>query len=457
MNFFKPFQNIHLIGIGGIGVSAIAEVLIRQGKTISGSDLKASAITRHLELLGANIYSGHNSSQVEGKDLVIYSTAVDETNPEMKYALEHKIPIVTRAEALGHIMKEYPYSIAVSGTHGKTTTTSMIATIFNSAGLDPTVLVGGELESIGGNTLLGKGKHLITEACEYKDSFLSFQPNCAIILNIEEDHLDYFKDLEDIVDSFTSFAQKIPKNGHLILNHDDYPTMRLINHVNCHVVTFGFHEEATFSARHVRFDENGNACFELFHGDKSLCTIGLRIPGKHNVLNALAAIATAHTLGVSTEEIAKALLSFVNAKRRFEIIGVKKGITLIDDYAHHPNEVKATLNAAANYPHKRIIGVFQPHTYTRTRELLDEFSRAFGGCDHLILADIYAAREVDLGQIHTQDLARLIEAQNLSVTYLPTFDAIVDYLKVFLRPDDLLICMGAGNINEVAFRLNENL
>ncbi len=378
MDYYKSFQKIHLIGIGGIGVSAIAEVLLRQGKTISGSDTKSSSITCNLELLGATIYIGHDSIHAIGKDLVIYTTAIDETNLELKYALDQKIQAITRAQALGYLMQNYPYSIAVSGTHGKTTTTSMLATLFTQASLDPTILVGGELESIGGNTLLGHGDYLITEACEYKDSFLSFLPNCAVVLNIEEDHLDYFEDLEDIVESFTEFAQKIPKKGHLILNHDDYPTMRLAHHVNCHIITFGFHEAATFSAVNVHFDVLGNGCFDVMYEEKLLCSIELAVPGRHNVSNALAAIATAYSLGVSKEDIIAALKSFKNAKRRFEIIGTPREITLIDDYAHHPNEIKATLTAAKNYPHKRIIGIFQPHTYTRTRELLTEFSRAFG-------------------------------------------------------------------------------
>lgn len=457
MDFFQSYQNIHLIGIGGIGVSAIAEVLIKQGKTISGSDIKATTITRNLEQLGATVYVGHDSANAQGRDLIIYTTAVDETNPEIIYARTHQIPAITRAEALGHIMITYPYSIAVSGTHGKTTTTSMLATLFQAASLDPTVLVGGELESIGGNTLLGSGEHLITEACEYKDSFLSFQPNCAVILNIEEDHLDYFDDLEDIIDSFVTFAKKIPKNGHIILNHDDYSTMRLANHVNCHVITYGFHEDATFNAANVRFDALGNGCFDVIHENILLCSILLQVPGRHNISNALAAIATAYTLCISPNIIAEAFKTFKNAKRRIEFIASPNQITLIDDYAHHPNEIKASLTAVMNYPHNRIIGVFQPHTYTRTRELMDEFSRAFVDCDHLIVTDIYAARELNTGLVHSQDLVALIQAEDQSVEYIASFDDIVSRLKSYLCPGDILIAMGAGNINEIVFELAKQL
>ncbi|MCR4710840.1 MAG: UDP-N-acetylmuramate--L-alanine ligase [Clostridia bacterium] len=445
------FKNIHCIGIGGIGVSAIAEILLSRGYHVSGSDMKESEITGNLKALGAEIFIGHRAENVENADLIIYSAAIAEENPEIIRAREKSIPLASRAEVLGVLMDEYKHSIAISGTHGKTTTTSMVSLILEDAGLDPTILVGGNLHEIGGNCKVGGREYFVTEACEYRDSFLELRPGIEVILNIDSDHLDYFKDIEHIVLSFDKFTKHVRAGG-LIIAFDANPFVNRVISDLPNVITFGYGKGSTYSIRNVVFRENGMPAFHISHEGNDLGLIELNVPGEHNILNATAAFACAHTLGVNPEVIRKTLNGFHGTKRRFDIIGrTERGFMLIDDYAHHPTEIKATLAAARNLPHKRVWCLFQPHTYTRTLALFDEFANAFGDADVLVLTEIYAAREKNIYNISSDKLAARIRELHpeKEVYYTPTLADTAEFVRQHAEEDDLIITMGAGDIYKV--------
>ncbi len=443
-------KHIHFIGIGGISMSGLAEILLNLGYKISGSDIKASGVTEKLEKMGIKINTYHSKENIQNPDLVVYTAAVRESNPELAYARELNIPVIDRATLLGLIMKRYPQSIAVSGTHGKTTTTSMITMILLNSGLDPTVHIGGELDAIGGSTKIGGKNYFITEACEYVESFLKFHPYLAVVLNIDADHLDYFRDIEHIKDAFHKFLSLVPENGYVVGCADDKNTLELINKLSCNKITYGLKSsEALWTARDIRFDASGCGAFNVFCRNEFFAEIKLNVPGIHNVNNALAAIAACHTIGCSADAIKLGLSEFFGTHRRFEQKGIVEGIRVVDDYAHHPSEVKATLKAARNSSHNRIWCVFQPHTYTRTRALLDEFAAAFTDADVVLLADIYAAREADTGDIHSGMLAEKINGLGQEAIYLRNFESIVDHLVKNSLPGDLVLTMGAGDIYRV--------
>ena len=446
----NKINNIHMIGIGGSSMSGLAEILVNLGYKVSGSDLKISKSTQRLEKLGVKVYPYHSEDNILDPDLIVYTVAVKDNNPELIKGRSLNIPVIDRAELLGAIMRKYPYSIAVSGTHGKTTTTSMITMIMLEAGLDPNIHIGGELGAIGGNTKIGGSRYFITEACEYYGSFLKFNPYLAVILNIEADHLDYFKDLAHIKSTFESFVSLIPDNGYIVACADDPDTVDVMDAAKCNKITYGLKSEnAIWGAKDISFDEMGCASFTLTRHNQSQGMVKLNVPGIHNVSNSLAAIASCDALGCSMTQIIQGLYNFTGTNRRFELKGVVDDIKVIDDYAHHPSEVKATLRAAKNCVHKKIWCVFQPHTYTRTKLLLDDFSVAFSDADTVILADIFAAREADNGQIHSSMLADKIKSQGKDVLYLSGFDAIVDYLKKNVSPGDLIMTLGAGDIYKV--------
>lgn len=445
----KNITRVHLIGIGGIGMSGIAEILLESGYSVSGSDLKHSHIIEKLKAKGAKIQIGHKEDNVENSDLVIYTSAVKSDNPELIRAKKLKIPILDRAEMLGEIMKGYGKSIAIAGAHGKTTTTSMISLIFEHAGFNPTILVGGELREINSNVKIGSKDYLITEACEYQENFLKFSPNVGIILNIDEDHLDYFDGLEHIVNTFVKFAKLIPKQGYLVVNNDDYNVRKLLSHVNCNVITYGINIESDFMAKNIIFNEEGYPSFDVLYKDQIIDKFTLGVPGYHNIYNALASISSTYTFGVPKDKIKEKLKNFKGTHRRFDILGEKNEVKVIDDYAHHPTEIKATLDAAKKYPHNNILCIFQPHTYTRTKALLLDFASAFNNADKIIITDIYAAREKDTGEIHSKDLVKLIEKEGKDVIYIKSFEEIVEYLKKYTQPKDVILTMGAGNIYEV--------
>ena len=446
----SDIKHVHMIGIDGISMSGLAEILLNLGYEVSGSDIKTSGKTEKLKTLGAKIYPYHSGENITGSDLVVYTAAIKGENPEIIKARELGIPMIDRAALLGQIMKKYPFSIAVSGTHGKTTTTSMVTTIMITSGFNPTVHIGAELEAIGGTTKIGGDRYFVAEACEYYGSFLKFHPFLGIILNIEFDHADYFRDIEHVKDTFRKFASQVPENGFLVACADDMNSSAILESVSCNRITFGLHSKsAMWSAKEVRFDDRGCASFTLIMKGEEMGEIKLNVPGIHNVNNALAAIAACYTLGCDIKSIRQGLLNFNGAHQRFEMKGVIDGIKVIDDYAHHPSEIKATLKAAVNLNHSRVWCVFQPHTYTRTKFLLDEFASSFTDADMIVVSDIYAAREADNGEVHSRMLVDRIRANGKEAVYISGFDDIVDYLKDNTSPGDLVITMGAGNINKV--------
>ena len=446
IDFKKPIH-IHFIGIGGISMSGLAEILLEEGFTISGSDSKKSPLTESLEAKGAIISYGQNASNItDDIDLVVYTAAIHKDNPELIEAVSRRLPRLSRAELLGQLMTNYKTSIAVSGTHGKTTTTSMLSYILLNADLDPTISVGGILQAIGGNIRVGHSQTFITEACEYTNSFLHFFPRIGIILNIEEDHLDFFKDLNDIRHSFHQFAGLLPEDGALVINSDIQNYPEIYEGLSCRIITYGLQHDADYSAASISFDERGAVSFDLLKHGENQGRIELSVPGVHNVSNALAAIATAELLDIDPQTIRNGLKLFTGTDRRFEYKGTFQGVTVIDDYAHHPTEIMATLKAAANYPHKELWCVFQPHTYTRTKAFFKEFAEALSHADHIVLADIYSARETDDLGISSADLAEAIQKLGKNAIYLPSFEAIEDYLKKHCASGDLLITMGAGDV-----------
>ena len=449
IDFNHPIH-VHFIGIGGISMSGLAEILLKEGFTVSGSDSKESPLTRKLESEGAQIFYGQKAENIiPGIGCVIYTAAISKSNPELIEAVAQKLPLLTRAELLGQLMKNYETPIAVSGTHGKTTTTSMISHILLAADMDPTISVGGILKAIGGNIRVGNSGTFITEACEYTNSFLHFFPKISVILNIEEDHLDFFKDLEDIRHSFHQFAALLPDDGTLVINGDikDYP--EIFEGLSCNVVTYGSSSDFDYSASDISYDENGHVSFDLICHGKYVDRVALSVTGDLNVSNALSAIAVADLLDIPLEITEKGLLAFTGTDRRFEYKGEFNGVTVVDDYAHHPTEIAATLKAARHSPHNSVWCVFQPHTYTRTKAFFHEFAEALSHTDHLVLADIYAARETDTLGISSSDLAAEAAKLGTDTHYFPDFAQIEEFLKENCRPGDLVITMGAGDIVNV--------
>lgn len=446
----KDIKRIHLTGIGGISMSGLAEILAGQGYTITGSDVKPSSITQKLEKMGIRITIGHQAENVTGADLLVYTAAVNGTNPELIAAAQIGIPSIDRATLLGEIMKKYPESVAISGTHGKTTTTSMVSMILLEEGLDPTIHIGGELSAIGGTTRIGGSDYFIAEACEYTGSFLKFHPYLAVILNIEYDHADYFKNFGEVYDAFLGFAKLVPREGWLLVNGDDAAAVDISARVPCNTVSFGLkNNQADWTAANIIFDDMGCASYSLIHKNKPVSEIKLRVPGIHNVSNSLAAIAASSIMSCSIATAAKAMQKFCGTSRRFELKGVSEGVTVVDDYAHHPSEVTATLKAASNTAHSRIWCVFQPHTYTRTKFLMDEFATAFKDADIIILTDIYAAREADTGEVNSEMLADRIDRNGKKVILIKNFENIVEFLDKNSETGDLIITMGAGDIYKV--------
>ncbi len=445
---FNDIKNLHIhfIGIGGISMSGLAELLLSKGAFVSGSDSKSSSLTLELEKKGAVIGYPQKADNIPaGTDLAVATAAIREDNPELMAVKERNIPLLTRAELLGQVMKLYELPVAVAGTHGKTTTTSMLTQIMLDSGSNPTASIGGILPSIGGNFRIGSDKYFIMEACEYTNSFLSFFPKIALILNIDADHLDFFKDIEDIRSSFAAFARLLPDDGILIINKDIDRVEEITKDLKCRVVTFGDDPLSDYRPEDITFDDHGMPSFVL-RSKGSERSYSLSVPGRHNVYNACAAIAAAELMDIPYEEIKPALAGFSGTDRRFQIKGELKGFTIIDDYAHHPTEIKATLNAARSYPHNKIWCVFQPHTYSRTKLLMDEFADALSLADEVILADIYAAREKDDLGISSLTLKEKLDALNVSCHYFPSFGEIEDFIKKNCINGDLLITMGAGNV-----------
>lgn len=453
IDFKKPLH-IHFIGIGGISMSGLAEILLKENFPISGSDAKKSQLTEHLESLGATIFIGQRASNItDDVELVVYTAAIHSDNPEFARVVEKGLPMLTRAELLGQIMTNYQIPIAVSGTHGKTTTTSMISHILLEAETDPTISVGGILPAIHGNIRVGQSETFITEACEYTNSFLSFFPKISIILNIDADHLDFFKDIDDIRNSFRLFAEKLPQDGTLIINSDIPNYSEITKGLPCEVITYGLENDADYRAENITFDTMAHASFDCVKNGETIGHYSLAVPGLHNVSNALSAIALSEKLDLSPQSVQKGLLCFGGTDRRFQYKGKVGGVTIIDDYAHHPTEIQATLRTAKNYPHRTTWCVFQPHTYTRTKALMDDFAKALTLADKVVLADIYAARETDNLGVSSKILRDLVAELGTDAYYFSTFDEIEEFLLKNCIHDDLLITMGAGDV----YKIGENL
>ncbi len=448
---FSSVKKIHFVGIGGIGMSAIAEILISQGFLVSGSDLSQSENTDHLEQLGAKIYFGHDESNVSDAEVVVYSSAVKpQDNPETREAQKLGLPLLRRAEMLAEVTR-LNYTLAVSGTHGKTTTTSICGLALIKAGFDPTVIVGGRLRGFGGtNARLGKGNWTVVEADEYDRSFLQLLPTIAVVNNLEAEHMDIYNDMTDLKNTFSEFANKVPFYGFVAVCLDDPGVKEILPTIKKKVVTYGLSRHCDYRAENIRFEKNESFC-DIFEKGLKIGEINIKIPGMHNVKNTLAAVAVARELGVEFINIQEAIAEFTGVMRRFEIKRDRDGLMVIDDYAHHPTEVLATLKAARAGWNKRIVCVFQPHTYSRTQRFYKEFGISFDDADVLIITDVYAAREKPIDGITGKLIAdRAIESGHRNVHYIPDFDSVVPELRKILKDDDIIITLGAGNIWQIA-------
>ncbi len=449
IDFNKPIK-VFFCGIGGISMSGLAEILHSRGFSISGSDMKASELTASLEAKGMTVYIGQRKSNITPDiDLFVYTAAIHPDNPEWIEKTRLNIPSLSRAELLGEIMKNFGLPIAISGTHGKTTTTSMISEILVGCDLDPTLSVGGVLKSIGGNVRVGHSEYFVTEACEYTNSFLSFFPRIALILNIEEDHMDFFKDIDDIRSSFTKFASLLPMDGHLVINGEIDDLDKITEALACNIHTFGFDESFDFYATDITYDKFSHATYRLHYPDGT-AEVKLAVPGRHNVANSMAALCCCSLIGIPMDRAIRLVAEFTGTDRRFEYKGTIGDVTIIDDYAHHPTEIASTLNSALKYEHNRLWVIFQPHTYTRTKAFLKDFAKALSLADVVILADIYAAREKNTIGISSLDLLEELKTLGSECYYFPTFDEIENFCLEKCIPGDLLITMGAGDIVKVA-------
>lgn len=456
IDFKKPCK-AYFTGIGGISMSGFAELLHKNGFDVYGSDIKESKITRHLSSSGLHIVYGQSASNITNDiSFVVYTAAIHPENPELIAARELGIPVMERAELAGQVMKNYDNSIAVAGTHGKTTTTSMLSHIYLAANKNPTISVGGILAVINGNMRIGGKENFIIEACEYTNSFLKFHPTAGIILNIGADHLDFFSGIEDIRSSFRKFAELIPEDGILVVNNEIDNLSYITDNLECKVVTFGYGNTAGYSAGNISYDGNGCGSFDIIKsGVNTGRHIKLNVTGSHNIGNALSAIAISDYYGIPEDAIVEGLLRFKGTERRFEVKGSFNGVTVVDDYAHHPDEIRATLDAASKYPHEHLWCVFQPHTYTRTRSLLSDFASALSLAENVILADIYAAREDDPGDISSQTLQHEMEKHGKKAYYFPSFKEIEDFLYRQCASGDLVITMGAGDVVNIGEDLLE--
>lgn len=452
----ETIENIHFVGIGGVGMSGIAQILLEMGYHVSGSDLKESEITRRLKGLGAVIHQGHDKKNLNGASVVVVSSAIPKNNPEVIAAQERQIPIWQRAEMLAKLMREKK-GIAIAGAHGKTTTTSMVSMILEKSGLNPTIVIGGEVNDIGGNAKLGTGEYLVAEADESDGSMLRLDPHIIVVTNIEDDHLDHYGSMENIIEAFKIFISKVPAEGFALLCHDNINIQHIRKDLKVRTITYGLEEQSDYMAKEIKMD-NLSSGFQVWAYGKLLGEIKLRVPGLHNIYNALAATAVCLEQGVSIEQVKEYLALFSGVQRRFQIIGEVNEILVVDDYAHHPTEIKATLQAARDSWKGRIIAVFQPHRYTRTRLLIGEFAKAFSQADIIILNEIYSAGEEPISGVSIQKLHLAMEEyEGREVIFLPTKEEIMDHLAQMAKPGDLIITLGAGDICQVAEKLVRKL
>jgi len=445
---------IHFIGIGGISMSGIAEILHAKGAIITGSDMQESKTVNLLKEKGINIAIGEDPTLIDNADIVVYTAAISKDNKELVRARELNKELYERAEFLGLITKEYENVICISGTHGKSTTTGMISTCFLIDDKNPTIQIGAFLPKIKSNYYIGDNKYFIMEACEYVDSFLKFFPTSAIILNIDDDHLDYFGSLENVKKSFSKYAHLLPNNGNLILNADDENTMSIDKPTNANIITYGIDNKAILEAKNINYDELGHPEFDIYYNNELYVHIKLNVLGKHNIYNALATTAICIIYNINKESIVSGLNEYRGVERRFEFIGTyKENIQIYDDYAHHPTEIKSTLNSTKSIKCNQNWVIFQSHTYSRTVEHLEEFADVLKNFDNIIVAPIYPAREKNIWNVKETDLVDLIKPFNKNVCYIDSFDKIVEYLKDNVKDNDLVITVGAGPVNEVGLKL----
>lgn len=445
----KKYKHVHFIGIGGISMSGLAEILNKYGYKVTGSDSKQSDTTDKLKSHGIDVIIGQKKENIKGADLIIYTDAISLDNEELAQAIKTKVDLIDRASFLGALMENYKISIAISGTHGKTTTTSMVAEIIKNLPTEPTIIVGGKLDDINGNVLVGKEEMILTEACEYKANVLKYFPTTALVLNIDEDHLDYFDNIDHIINTFKGYGDNLGKDDKLILNIDDENTRNLLERDNTQIITIAVDRYADYRAKNIEFNDLGYPQYDLYYKDKYIDKVFLSIMGVHNVYNSLGAIAAAHENNISFKEAIDGIHNYHGVHRRLEYKGNYKGALVMDDYAHHPTEIKASLNALRKGCKKNLYCIFQPHTYTRTKLLLDSFSKSFSQTDYTIITDIYAAREKDYGDIHSKTLVDAINNNGNSAFYMETFDEIVKFLQDNLRPNDMVVTMGAGDVYKI--------
>ncbi|SHF03224.1 UDP-N-acetylmuramate--L-alanine ligase [Alkalibacter saccharofermentans] len=452
-------DRVHFVGIGGSSMSGLASILIENGINATGSDMQSSSYTDKLLSSGAKVSIGHSAENIDDDcSLIVYTAAIDSENPELKKAQELGIPMLERSEFLGIMTEAFGKTIAVAGTHGKTTTSSLIASIFYLSGLDPTVSVGGVVPALQGNYRVGKSDYFVTEACEYVDSFLRSRHKIGIILNIELDHVDYFKNLDQVKDSFKKFASIIPKDGYLIANGDSKDILDICHALECTVVTTGLNENNEYQATNISYDANGKPSFDVYKKGVLLHRFTLSIPGEHNVMNSLAAIACADICGIPAKMLSESLKTFTGAGRRFEFRGRINDITVVEDYAHHPTELKVTIDACRNYDADRLIVVFQPHTFSRTHHFFDELTGALKDADYVIVSDIYAAREKNKWGIKNGELADALNKDHqTSAIHISDFDEISNHVTSMAKPGDFILVAGAGTINKVAYDIAEKL
>ncbi len=436
-------KHIHMIGIGGAGMCPLAEILHTKGYFITGSDNNETDTLNRVRSLGIDIYLGHSPKNIDGADLVVYSAAIMQDNPELKAARELGIPTLERSYLLGYVTRKYDNVIGVCGTHGKTTVTSMITHTLLCAGLDPAAVIGGRLSSIGGNGRVGRSDTMVCESCEYHDTFLHISPDIAVLLNIDSDHMEYFKTIDNLIASFTKFASMAKK---VIVNLDDQRSMTAAQNIASDIITFGESEGADYRIGNVTEEERASYSFDLYHKDKLITKIKLSVPGRHNVSNAAAAAAACLMAGATPDQVKHGLADFIGAGRRFEILGTPNGITIADDYAHHPAELRVTLTAALKMGYNRVIAVFQPFTFSRTAYLLDDFAEVLSMADAAVLSEIMGSREVNTFNIHTSQLCDKIPG----AVWFKTFEEIADYVTDIARPGDLVITLGCGDIYKAA-------
>jgi len=447
-------KRIHFIGIGGISMSGIAEILHTKGSIITGSDMQNSKAVQNLLDKGINVVIGEDASLIDDADIVVYTAAISEDNKELKRSKELNKEMYERAKFLGLMTKDYEHILCISGTHGKSTTTGMIASCFLEDKQNPTIQIGAFLPKINSNYYVGDNKYFIMEACEYVDSFLSFFPTSEIILNIDDDHLDYFKNMDNVKKSFTKYMNLLPENGNLIINVDDENINSLTLPENVNILTYGINNDANVTAKNIVFDDLGHPEFDVYYNDELYIHIHLSVLGNHNIYNALATTCMCIMHNVSKESNIKGLNEYVGVERRFEFIGkYKENILVYDDYAHHPTEINATLNSAKSINCNQNWAIFQSHTFSRTKEHLEEFAEVLKEFDNIIIAPIYPAREINIYNVKEEDLVNLIKPYNENVIYIESFDKIVTHLKENLKENDLVITIGAGPVNEVGLKL----